>query len=311
MQGQGRLQDQLTNEARASRTNRAPGDVARVSRFAVPDLGVGVGFRVPHYGHVVDTLPAMDWFEVISENFMVDGGSPEQYLGRLADAYPVVLHGVSMSLGGESDPEHLARLAELASRLAPPWVSDHLCFTGTRNVNAHDLLPLPYTRVTRDRVVDRVKEVSDRLGRPFAIENVSSYLSYRDSEMPEWEFVAEVLEKADCGLLLDVNNVFVSSVNHGFAPEEYLDAIPADRVLQIHLAGHTITPHGYRLDTHDHPVCDEVWALYRRAIQRCGAVSTLIEWDGHIPGWERLAAEAATARSARAAVLSELARGAA
>lgn len=274
------------------------GTARRVSRFGVPDLGIGVGFRRPHFREIAETRPEMDWFEVISENFMVDGGSPLYFLERLTDAYAVVPHGVAMSLGGEPDPGHLARLRTLADRVAPPWVSDHLCFNGDAHVRAHDLLPLPHTAAMRDRVVDRVKRVQDALGRPFAVENVSSYLTYRDSEMPEWEFLAQITEKADCALLLDVNNVFVSACNHGFDPNVYIDAVPADRVVQIHLAGHTIKEK-HRLDTHDGPVCDEVWALYDRAIRRTGPVSTLIEWDENIPTFARLQEEAALARKWR------------
>ena len=240
----------------------------------------------------------MDWFEVVSENFMVDGGSPLHFLERLRDAYAVVPHGVSLSLGGEHDADHLARLKALADRVDAPWVSDHLCFTGTTEVRVHDLLPLPYTRAMADHVVDRVKRVQDALGRPFAIENASSYLTYKASVMPEWEFLADVVERADCALLLDVNNVFVSAMNHGFHPEAYLDAMPADRVVQIHLAGHAVKAK-YLLDTHDAPVCDEVWALYQRAIRRTGSVSTLIEWDDQLPPFARLQEEAARARRLR------------
>jgi uncharacterized protein len=264
----------------------------------VPDLGIGVGFRRPHFVEIVEGRPAMDWFEVISENFMVDGGSPLHFLDGLVAGYPVVPHGVGMSLGGEHDPDHLARLKVLADRLAAPWVSDHLCFTGTADVRVHDLLPLPYTAAMADHVVDRVKRVQDTLGRPFAIENASSYLTYEASEMPEWEFLADVVERADCALLLDVNNIFVSAMNHGFDAAAYVDAVPADRVVQIHLAGHTVKPK-YRLDTHDAPVCDEVWALYQRAIRRTGSVSTLVEWDDHIPSFARLQEEADRARQLR------------
>ncbi len=269
-----------------------------VSRFGVPDLGVGVGFRIPHYTLVVEQRPAMDWFEIISENFMVDGGSPRYYLDRLLEHYPVVQHGVSMSIGGREDPEHTRRLVALTKVTDTPWVSDHVCFTGSDSVNAHDLLPVPYTPEMLGHMVERAKRVQGALDRPFALENPSSYLSFRCSTMPEWDFVSELCERADIGLMLDVNNVFVSSINHGFDPREYLDNLPHDRVVQIHLAGHSVMD-GYRLDTHDAPVCNEVWALYAHAIRRIGRVSTLIEWDGNIPGWERLSEEAARARALR------------
>ena len=274
----------------------------RVSRFEVPDLGVGVGFRVPHYAHIVEHRPPMDWFEIVSENFMVDGGSPRFHLDALRAHYPVIPHGVSMSLGGEGDPEHTRRLAALLERLDPPWFSDHLCFTGSDHANAHDLLPLPYTPDMVDHVVRRIREVQAWSGRLFAVENVSSYLAYRASRTTEWAFVAEILERADCAMLLDVNNVFVSSVNHGFDPVDYIDGLPLDRVVQIHLAGHSVMD-GYRLDTHDAPVCDEVLDLYAYTIARTGPVSTLIEWDGNIPTWDRLSEEAARVRELRRRVL--------
>ena len=289
-----------------------PSQAPRVSRFEVPDLGVGVGFRIPHYSHILEHRPPMDWFEIISENFMVDGGSPRHHLAELLKSYPVVQHGVSMSLGSEGDPEHLRRLVDLTHVTHTPWVSDHVCFTGSAHVNSHDLLPVPYTDEVVKHFVRRIGEVQAALGNtPFAIENPSSYLGWRASEMPEWEFVARVVQEADCGVMLDVNNIFVSSINHGFDPIEYIDAVPGDRVVQIHLAGHSIME-GYRLDTHDAPVCDEVWELYSYTIERIGPVSTLVEWDGHIPEWERLAEEAAQARELRdaAAAKWEASRGA-
>jgi len=288
----------------------APGARA-VTRFGVPDLGVGVGYRIPHYRFVVERRPAMDFFEVLSENFMVDGGSPRHFLDRLAALYPLVAHGVSLSVGSDPEPGYLDRLSEMLSRFNPPWWSDHLCFTGVVGRRVHDLLPLPYTAETIRHVSDRIKQAQDRTGRLFAVENVSSYLSYRDSGMPEEEFLASVVEAADCAVLLDVNNIYVSACNHGFDPEVYLAAVPADRVVQIHLAGHTVKDEGYRLDTHDRPVCDAVWDLYRAAIRKLGSVTTLIEWDGDIPTFERLAEEAALARSHRDAALEEASHAAA
>jgi len=276
-----------------------------VSRFDVPDLGIGVGFRLPHYAEVVDGDPLehIDWFEVISENFMVGGGSPLHFVGKLKERYPVVTHGVSACLGGEGDQEHLRLLGQLVDWLDPPWVSDHCCWTGTPHARVHDLLPLPYTEEVIRHLVRRIRETQQALGRPFAIENVSSYLTWKDSTMTEWDFLAQVLERADCALLLDLNNIFVSAENHGFDPLEYLDAIPMDRVVQIHLAGHTVFE-THRLDTHSAPVCDEVWALYENAIRQIGPMSTLIEWDDDIPALSRLEEEARKAREVRDRVLA-------
>jgi uncharacterized protein len=275
-------------------------------KHGIPDLGVGVGFRIPHYARVLDERPAMDWFEVISENFMVSGGRPLENLARLMDGYRVIPHGVSLAIGSAEplDEAYLVKLKALADRLDPPWMSDHLCWGRAPGLHLHDLLPLPYTREAIELVVERVKRVQGTLERPFALENVSSYMTYRASEMPEWDFVAEIAERADCGILLDCNNIYVSARNHGFDPAAYVDAIPTGRVVQMHLAGHT-DKGKYVLDTHSDFVCDEVWALYRRALTRCGAVSTLIEWDDDIPEWEVLSAEAEKARVLRAQVLSD------
>ena len=273
-------------------------------RHRIPDLGVGVGFRIPHYAQVLGEKPAMDWFEVISENFMVRGGRPLENLERLLSSYRVVPHGVSMSIGAASplDPDYLLKLKSLLARINPPWFSDHLCWGQTSRVVLHDLLPLPQTKAVVAHVVERVKRVQGELELPFALENVSSYLTYTSSTMTEWELLSEIAEKADCGLLFDVNNVYVSSRNHGFDPNEYVDAVPVDRVVQIHLAGHT-DKGKYVLDTHSDFVRDEVWALYRRAIARIGPVSTLIEWDDDIPTWDVLSEEARKARVTREEVL--------
>ncbi len=266
-----------------------------------PFLGVGVGLRAKHYPRILETPdPArlgIDFLEAISENYMVPGGRPRRVLGDVRARFPLVLHGVSLNVGSADplDASYLAELAALVRRYEPAWVSDHLCWTGVGGRNLHDLLPLPYTDAVLAHVADRVREVQDRLGWRIALENVSSYLAYCTDEMPEWEFLVQIAERADCGILLDVNNVFVSARNHGFDPERYLAAIPPERVFQIHLAGHSEAG-SLLIDTHDHPVRPEVWALFETALRRLGPVSTLIEWDDRIPEFETLTAEAARAR---------------
>jgi len=275
-----------------------------------PCLGVGVGLRSKHYARILESADperlGIDFFEAISENYMVPGGRPRRVLEEVRARFPVVLHGVSLNVGSTDslDEGYLAELAELASRTQPALVSDHLCWTGVGGHNLHDLLPLPCTEAVATHVAERVRRVQDRLGRRIALENVSSYFAYQDDAMPEWEFLARIAERADCGLLLDVNNVFVSAHNHGFDPLRYIAALPAERVFQIHLAGHSAAG-ALLIDTHDHPIREEVWALYERAIRRLGPVSTLIEWDDHIPELEGLAAEAARARGILARVAQE------
>ncbi len=266
-----------------------------------PHLGHGVGLRPQHYPDVLDGTARADWFEVISENFMVRGGAPLRNLERARERAPIVLHGVSMNLGG-TDPlneEHLTALAALAGRFDPAWLSEHLCWGAFGRHYAHDLLPLPYTEEALGQVAGRIRHVQDRLGRRILIENVSSYVTYAHSAMPEWTFLGAIAEAADCGILLDVNNVYVSAVNHGFAPEEYVAGLPLDRVGQIHLAGHTDAG-THLLDTHDHPVPEPVWAPYRMAVRRFGPTSTLVEWDDRIPSYAELAAEAERARAIEA-----------
>jgi uncharacterized protein (UPF0276 family) len=251
-----------------------------------------VGLRREHFQRVLDAPTHVDWFEVISENFMVAGGRPLHVLERVRRDYPVVLHGVSLSIGG-TDPlrdDYLDGLVALAARVEPAWISDHLCWTGMGGHNAHDLLPLPYTEEALGHVARRVGGVQERLGRRIALENVSTYLQFEGAQMPEWEFLAEVAARADCGILLDVNNVYVSASNHGFDPEKYIAAIPAERVWQIHLAGHT-DKGTHLLDTHGAPVCDAVWDLYRFATRRVGLIPSLIEWDEDVPAWDVLEAE--------------------
>ncbi len=278
-------------------------------RHRIPDLGVGIGCRSKHYPVIFDDRPAMDWFEIISENFMAPGGRPRRNLERLLEHYRLVPHGVSLSIGSTDpiDEDHLAKLKALVDRVKPPWCSDHLCWTGAAGRDVHDLLPLPLTRESLDHVVERVRRVQGTLEVPFALENVSSYMTYRQSSLAEWDFLAEAAERADCGILLDVNNIYVSAKNHGFDPDAYVDAIPKDRVVQIHLAGHT-DKGSYLLDTHSDHVAPPVWDLYRRALRRLGAVSTLVEWDEDIPAFEVVAEEAARARVVRAEVLGEAKR---
>ncbi len=274
-------------------------------RHGIVDLGVGVGARVPHYETIFGETPAMDWFEIISENFLGDGGRALEQLDKLCHAYRVIPHGVSLALGSVEPPsaDYLRRLRALVDRIAPPWFSDHLCWGRVDGMDLHDLLPMPMTEAAVAHVADRIKQVQDTIGRPFALENVSSYLTYRESTMPEWAFLTEVAERADCGLLFDVNNVYVSARNHGFDAATYVDYVPAHRVVQMHLAGHTDMGK-YILDTHSDHVCDPVWDLYRRAVGRFGAVSTLVEWDENIPTWSVLSEEAARARSLRREALA-------
>ena len=261
-------------------------------------LGYGVGLRRQHYNHVLETRPTVDWFEVVSENFMVEGGRALEVLEGVRANYPIVMHGVSMSIGS-TDPlnrDYLRQLRDLARRFEPAWISDHLCWTGVAGRNLHDLLPLPYTEEAIRHVVARIREVQDVLERPILIENVSSYMAFADSTMTEWEFISAIANEADCGILLDINNIFVSAFNHRFDANDYIDAVPAERVVQYHLAGHS--DHGtYLLDTHDHPVRDEVWALYERAARRFGAVSAIVEWDDNIPEFTELADTADRART--------------
>ena len=269
-------------------------------------LGHGIGLRPEHYQAVLAEADApVDWFEIISDNFLVPGGNPRRVLRGVRERTPVVMHGVSLSLGSV-DPlneDYLRGLRDLAAEIEPAMVSDHLCWGSLGGQYAHDLLPLPYTEEALRHVAERVLRVQDRLQRRILVENVSSYVAFRQSAMTEWEFLAALCARADCGVLLDVNNIFVSAHNHGFDPAAFIAGIPVDRVGQIHLAGHS-TAGALLLDTHDHPVCDGVWDLYRMAVRRFGQVSTLIEWDDHIPPLERVVAESRRAAAAEAAALA-------
>ncbi|MCB1119441.1 MAG: DUF692 domain-containing protein [Chlamydiia bacterium] len=246
----------------------------------IPNLGIGIGLRIPHYDTIFDEWPAIDWFEIISENFIVEGGKPIENLKRILERYPVVQHGVSLAIGSPDplDFSYLKRLKELTKLTQTPWVSDHLCWGRLPGAHYHDLLPLPYTQEVIDYVAERARIVQDYLELPFALENLSSYVAYRQDQMTEWEFYSAVVEKADIAMMLDVNNIYVSSRNHGFDPQEYIDNIPMERVIQIHLAGHT-DKGDYVLDTHDNTVIDAVWELYGKVYPLTGGVSTLLEWD--------------------------------
>jgi hypothetical protein len=270
-----------------------------------PALGFGLGLRVDHYDAILTERPAIDWFEVLTENYLVPGGKPLDYLTRFRERYPLAMHGVSMSIGSSAplDRDYLRQVKALAARIEPLWISDHLCWTGIAGRNTHDLLPLPYTEEALAHVVERVRTVQDILGRRILLENVSSYVAFRDSRLSEWEFLSEIAVRADCLILLDVNNIYVSAVNHEFQPLEYLHAIPVDRVQQIHLAGHE-NRGDYLIDTHDHPVPDPVWELYAAAVRRFGAVPTMIERDDHIPPLAELCAELTHARALCARTLA-------
>lgn len=267
------------------------------SDFKYPALGYGLGLRVDHYEEILNDNPRLDWLEVMSENYMIPGGRPLHYLERMRQRYPLVMHGVSLSIGS-TDPlnrDYLKRLKTLADTISPAWISDHLCWTGVENTNLHDLMPLPYTEEALTHVSDRVREVQDVLGRRILLENVSSYVTFHDSSLTEWEFLAEIARRADCLILLDINNIYVSSHNHHFDPQDYLTGIPAERVQQFHLAGH-VHEGNLIIDTHDQPIVDPVWKLYEEAIRRFGFVSTMIERDDNIPTLQELVAELEIAR---------------
>ncbi len=271
-----------------------------------PFLGFGLGLRTEHYNAILETKPNIDWFEALSENYMIPGGKPLYYLDKIRADYPVVMHGVSLSIGSTTkfDEHYLRDLKKLADRIEPAWISDHLCWTGVHGQNMHDLLPLPYTEETAKHVAERVKIVQDYLGRQILLENVSSYASYIDSTMTEWEFITQISEAADCLLLLDVNNIYVSSYNHNFDAKAFIDGVPAKRVQQIHLAGHQNNG-DYIIDTHDAAVIDPVWDLYTYALSRLGAISTMIERDDKIPELDVLVQELQVARDIAGKTLTQ------
>jgi uncharacterized protein (UPF0276 family) len=265
---------------------------------SIPNLGIGVGLRIPHYEAIFRDLPAIDWFEIISENFMMDEGKPLEQLEKILEHYPVVQHGVSLAIGSPDplDFNYLKQLKKLTRMTKTPWVSDHLCWGKLPGANFHDLLPLPYTKEVVDYVAERAKIVQDYLELPFALENLSSYVAFHADQMPEWEFYSAVVEKADIFMMLDVNNIYVSSKNHGFDPEKYYKNIPLERVLQIHLAGHT-DKGTHLLDTHDNYVCDAVWKLYGEIYPLTRGVSTLLEWDENFISFEETWKEALKAKN--------------
>lgn len=264
---------------------------------SIPNLGIGVGLRIPHYEDIFRDKPNIDWFEIISENFMLDGGKPLEVLHQILERYPVVQHGVSLAIGSPDplDFDYLKKLKALTKITKTPWVSDHLCWGRLPGANFHDLLPLPQTQEVVDYVAERARIVQDYLELPFALENLSSYVAFNKDEMPEWEFYSAVVEKAGIYMMLDVNNIYVSSRNHGFDPKEYYQNIPLDRVLQIHIAGHSDYD-AYVLDTHDNYVREDVWQIYADVYPRTGGVSTLLEWDDNFVSFQETWQEALKAK---------------
>ncbi len=274
-------------------------------RLGHPNLGLGLGLRTVHFPYILEHHPAVDWFEIISENFMDSGGRPRYILEQIAERYQIVMHGVALSIGS-TDPlnfDYLTRLKRLASAVQARWVSDHLCWTGVAGRNTHDLLPIPLNEATLAHVTERIRIVQDYLERPLVLENPSTYVGFADSTMTEWEFLSRLADETDCGLLLDVNNVYVSSVNHDYDPTEYLRNLPHERVVQFHLAGHTHCG-THIIDTHDGAVIDPVWDLYALAHQLTGGAATLLEWDARIPPFPEVHAEVLKARNYMARTLA-------
>jgi uncharacterized protein (UPF0276 family) len=270
------------------------------NRWGFEDLGLGIGLRSAHYAHILSKKPKIGFFEVLTENYLDTGGRPLHILDQIAECYPTVMHGVSMSIGSTDPIDHgyLAKVKALAERTGALWVSDHICWTGVLGRNTHDLLPLPYTEESLRHAVERVRVIQEVLERPLVLENPSTYLEFAVDDMTEWEFVARLAEEADCGLLLDVNNVYVSAFNHGWDPVAYVDAIPGERVCQIHLAGHTHKG-THIIDTHSDHVVDEVWELYGHTVRTVGLRATLLEWDADIPPFQVVRDEALKAEAWR------------
>lgn len=265
-----------------------------------PHLGFGLGLRIPHYTHIFEHQPPVDWFEIISENFMDTGGRPQRNLAKIREHYPVVMHGVAMSIGTVDaiNSDYLKKLKALAEWVEPAWISDHLCWTGIAHKNTHDLLPVPYTEEALNHIISRITQVQEFLGRPIALENPSTYLEFKTSHIAEAEFIAEMAKRSGCNLLLDVNNVYVSAYNHRLDPKAYIDALPLDKVIQIHLSGHS-NMGTHIIDTHDNYVVDEVWSLYKYVVHKAGRTpNTMVEWDDNIPEWDVLYAELGKAKAA-------------
>lgn len=259
----------------------------KTNRFNFPDLGLGVGLRTVHFDHILNNAPRVDWFEIITENYIDTGGRIVKVLDEIAERYPVVMHGVSMSIGSTDplDIDYLKKIKALADRIRAPWVSDHLCWTGISGINVHDLLPIPFNEEVLEHVIGRVKQASDILERPLVLENQTTYAEFATSTMTEWQFFSELLKEADCAILLDVNNVYVSAYNHGYDAKTYISAIPPERVVQYHLAGHT-NQGTHIIDTHNNHVINEVWELYRFTTEVVGKRPTLLEWDADIPAFD-------------------------
>jgi uncharacterized protein (UPF0276 family) len=277
-----------------------------MTRFDKPNLGLGVGLRTQHFGHILNKKPKVDWFEIVTENFLDTDGRPMWVLDQIAERHPIVVHGVSMSVGSPDpvDRVFMSKIKALAKRVRAVWVSDHVCWTGVAGRNLHDLLPMPYSEEALRHTVKKIRQVQDLLERPLVLENPSSYVEFTSSTMPEWEFIARMAEEADCGVLLDVNNVYVSSVNHSFDPETYIRAIPPKRIAYFHVAGHTNFG-THILDTHIGPVIDPVWSLYQLAHEHTGGRSTLLEWDEEIPAFPVVHREVLKARKYMGAALAK------
>lgn len=267
-------------------------------RDNMENLGFGLGLRPDHYHEILDGEPHVDWFEIITENFLVPGGKPHYFLQKIGERYPLVMHGVSLSIGS-SDPidfDYLANVKKLKEKINARWLSDHLCWTGIHKKNSHDLLPMPLTEEALDHVIDRVKIVQDYLGHPILLENPSTYVTFTASTFTEWDFLKNIVAETGCYLLLDINNIYVSAYNHEFSPETYIENIPSHAVKQFHLAGHSNCD-THIIDTHDAAVIDPVWSLYEKALAHFGSVSTMIERDGNIPPLAELIQELDIARS--------------